>query len=154
MYMREVQTVKFFLLPARRVADYHRYHDGWARRDAPDRHHGRRIAAIRKNLDRPGRLALEDPSELLDPARGSGGHESGSNTRDDVGRVPVIPPTSRSALLPPKPDCVEVGACRIIGGVRPQNFDVAYRPDGVRFAFDSKTLNDTNERSEKLPEHD
>lgn len=23
----------------------------------------------------------------------------------------------------------------------PQNFDVAYRPDGVRFAFDSKTLN-------------
>ena len=31
---------------------------------------------------------------------------------------------------------------RIIGGVRPQNFDVGYRPDGVRFAFDSKTLND------------
>jgi hypothetical protein len=27
--------------------------------------------------------------------------------------------------------------------VRPQNFDVAYRPDSVRFAFDSKTLNDT-----------
>jgi hypothetical protein len=26
--------------------------------------------------------------------------------------------------------------------VRPQNFDVGYRPDGVRFAFDSKTLND------------
>jgi hypothetical protein len=31
---------------------------------------------------------------------------------------------------------------RIVGGVRPQNFDVGYRPDGVRFAFDSKTLND------------
>jgi len=60
-----------------------------------------------------------------------------------LGGIPVIPPTSRNALLPPEPDCVEVGACRIIGGVRPQNFDVAYRPDGVRFAFDSKTLNDT-----------
>ena len=32
---------------------------------------------------------------------------------------------------------------RIIGGVRPQNFDVGYRPDGVRIAFDSKTLNDS-----------
>jgi hypothetical protein len=45
-------------------------------------------------------------------------------------------------LLPPKADCVEVGPARIIGGVRPQNFDVAYRPDGVRIAYDSKTLND------------
>lgn len=35
-----------------------------------------------------------------------------------------------------------MGPVRIIGGVRPQNFDVGYRPDGVRFAFDSKTLND------------
>ena len=33
---------------------------------------------------------------------------------------------------------------RIIGGVRPQNFDVGYRPDGARFAFDSKTLNDVD----------
>ena len=33
---------------------------------------------------------------------------------------------------------------RVIGGVRPQNFDVGYRPDGIRFAFDSKTLNDTS----------
>ena len=37
---------------------------------------------------------------------------------------------------------MEVGPVRVIGGVRPQNFDVGYRPDGVRFAFDSKTLND------------
>jgi hypothetical protein len=42
----------------------------------------------------------------------------------------------------PQADCVEVGNTRTIGGVRPQNFDVCYRPDGVRFAFDSKTLND------------
>jgi hypothetical protein len=38
---------------------------------------------------------------------------------------------------------VELGPVRVIGGVRPQNFDVGYRPDGVRFAFDSKTLNDS-----------
>jgi hypothetical protein len=31
---------------------------------------------------------------------------------------------------------------RIIGGIRPQNFDAAYRPDGPRVVFDSKTLND------------
>jgi hypothetical protein len=60
-----------------------------------------------------------------------------------LGGIPVRPPVSRNALLPPEANCVEVGACRVIGGVRPQNFDVAYRPDGVRFAFDSKTLNDT-----------
>ncbi|MDP2935994.1 MAG: hypothetical protein Q8O86_05835, partial [Dehalococcoidia bacterium] len=37
---------------------------------------------------------------------------------------------------------MEVGPVHIVGGVRPQNFDVGYRPDGVRFAFDSKTIND------------
>jgi hypothetical protein len=47
-----------------------------------------------------------------------------------------------NSLLPAQPDVVEVGPVRIIGGVRPQNFDVGYRPDGVRFVFDSKTLND------------
>lgn len=58
-----------------------------------------------------------------------------------LGGIPVLKPTGSTALLPPKPDCVEVGPARVIGGIRPQNFDVAYRPDGVRFAFDSKTLN-------------
>ncbi len=47
-----------------------------------------------------------------------------------------------SSLLPPSDNCVEVGDVRIIGGVRAQNFDVGYRPDGTRIAFDSKTLND------------
>ena len=60
-----------------------------------------------------------------------------------LGGIPVVPPTNSNALIPPQVDCVEVGPTRIIGGVRPQNFDVCYRPDGVRFAFDSKTLNDT-----------
>ncbi len=58
-----------------------------------------------------------------------------------LGGIPILTPSS-SALTPTHPDCVEVGPVRIIGGVRPQNFDVGYRPDGVRFAFDSKTLND------------
>lgn len=47
-----------------------------------------------------------------------------------------------ASLFPPKRDCVEVGPVRIIGGIRPQNFDAAYRPDGPRVAFDSKSLND------------
>lgn len=59
-----------------------------------------------------------------------------------LGGIPVSPPVGDKALLPPTSDCVEIGNTRIIGGVRPQNFDVAYRPDGVRIAYDSKTLND------------
>src|SRR5229473_112384 len=58
-----------------------------------------------------------------------------------LGGITIVTPNSNS-LTPPLPDCVEVGPVRIIGGVRPQNFDVGYRPDGVRIAFDSKTLND------------
>jgi len=60
-----------------------------------------------------------------------------------LGGIPIVTP-SANLLTPPQPDCVEVGPVRIIGGVRPQNFDVGYRPDGVRFAFDSKTLNDSD----------
>ena len=59
-----------------------------------------------------------------------------------LGGVEIIVPT-QFAIRPTKDDIVEVGPVRIVGGVRPQNFDVGYRPDGVRFAFDSKTLNDT-----------
>ncbi len=57
-----------------------------------------------------------------------------------LGGIPVVKP-KRDALLPPMADCVEVGPTRVIGGIRPQNFDAAYRPDGIRFAYDSKTLN-------------
>ncbi len=57
-----------------------------------------------------------------------------------LGEIPVRTPNPRH-LLPETADCVEIGPARVIGGIRPQNFDVAYRPDGVRFAFDSKTLN-------------
>jgi hypothetical protein len=58
-----------------------------------------------------------------------------------LGGIPVMAAYGRS-LTPAKADCVEVGNVTVIGGVRPQNFDVAYRPDGPRVAFDSKTLND------------
>lgn len=58
-----------------------------------------------------------------------------------LGSIPIATPSS-TVLLPSSADEVELGHFRVIGGVRPQNFDVGYRPDGVRIAFDSKTLND------------
>jgi len=65
----------------------------------------------------------------------------GTALAEMLGGIPIRRPNGRS-LTPPEPNCVEVGPVRVIGGVRPQNFDVGYRPDGLRFAFDSKTLND------------
>jgi hypothetical protein len=59
-----------------------------------------------------------------------------------LGGIEIVTP-GRTVLTPPKPDCVEIGDVRIIGGVRPQNFDIGYRPDGIRIAYDSKTLNDS-----------
>jgi len=35
-----------------------------------------------------------------------------------------------------------LGKARIVGGIRPQNYDAAYRPDGPRVVYDSKTRND------------
>jgi hypothetical protein len=58
-----------------------------------------------------------------------------------LGGIPVKEPNGDS-LLPPQADCVEVGATRIVGGIRPQNYDAAYRPDGPRVVLDSKSLND------------
>lgn len=52
-----------------------------------------------------------------------------------LGDIPILIPNSNS-LVPMQADCVEVGPVRVIGGVRPQNFDVGYRPDGVRFVFE------------------
>jgi hypothetical protein len=59
-----------------------------------------------------------------------------------LGGIPIVEPLNNRSLLPPSPDCIEIGDTRVIGGVRPQNFDIAYRPDGLRIAYDSKTLND------------
>ena len=72
--------------------------------------------------------------------------EVGKSLASMLGDIPVKSPKKRKKeeqLLPVIPDCVEVGPTKVIGGIRPQNYDVAYRPDGVRFAFDSKSLNDT-----------
>lgn len=58
-----------------------------------------------------------------------------------LGGIPVQAPEN-NALLPPHPNCVELGKTRVVGGIRPQNYDAAYRPDGPRIVYDSKTLND------------
>jgi len=57
-----------------------------------------------------------------------------------LGGISIEKPNMNS-LQPVKPDCVEVGPARVIGGIRSQDYDVAYRPDGPRFVFDGKTLN-------------
>jgi hypothetical protein len=58
-----------------------------------------------------------------------------------LGDIPIAL-ASATRLGPTQADCVELGEIRTVGGVRPQNFDVGYRPDGVRFVSDTKTLND------------
>lgn len=60
-----------------------------------------------------------------------------------LGGIDIVTLGSNNGKLKPEfPDTVENGHVLVVGGVRTQYFDVAYRPDGVRFAFDSKTLND------------
>lgn len=59
-----------------------------------------------------------------------------------LGGIPVVDITANGKLVPPEEDCVEVGGARVVGGIRPQNFDAVYRPDGPRVVLDSKTLND------------
>ena len=58
-----------------------------------------------------------------------------------LGGIAIVSPHSTS-LTPPQSECVEVGPVRVIGGVHRQKLGASSRPDGVRFAFDSKTLND------------
>ena len=60
-----------------------------------------------------------------------------------LGDIEVVDPVVNSLLPPPEhPNAVERGSTRIVGGIRPQNYDAAYRPDGPRVVYDSKTLND------------
>jgi hypothetical protein len=89
------------------------------------------------------RTAPQSSGQLGNLIDGTVGHA----LSEMLGGIPVAKPNSRS-LVPPMANCVEVGPMRVEGGIRPQNFDVGYRPtgftpEGVRFAFDSKTLNDT-----------
>lgn len=60
-----------------------------------------------------------------------------------LGDIPVVDPVNDSLLPPPQfPNSVEKGKTRIVGGIRPQNYDAAYRPDGPRVVYDSKSLNE------------
>jgi len=79
--------------------------------------------------------SMDFGKQVIDPAFASAFAEM-------LGGIPVAEPQNSKSLLPPVPDCIEIGDTRVIGGVRPQNFDIAYRPDGLRIAYDSKTLND------------
>jgi hypothetical protein len=97
---------------------------------------GARWAALNKRLSRTPPQSSGQLGTLFDWAVGVA-------LAAMLGQIPIASPNP-NALTPPQADCVEVGPVRIIGGVRPQNFDVGYRPDGVRFAFDSKTLNDSD----------
>lgn len=65
----------------------------------------------------------------------------GNSIAQMLGGINVVTPTGYS-LLPAEADVVEVGPVKIVGGIRSQNFDAAYRPDGPRIVFDSKTLNE------------
>ena len=87
------------------------------------------------NLSRTPPQSSSQLGSLLDSA-------VGKSLAVMLGNLAIVKP-NMNALIPSKPDCVEVGPVRIVGGVRPQNFDVGYRPDGPRFAYDSKTLNDS-----------
>jgi hypothetical protein len=90
--------------------------------------------AVNRNLSRTPPNSSTQLTNLIDKSVGSA-------LATMLGGIPIVKPNSKQ-LVPSSADCVEVGPVRIIGGVRPQNFDIGYRPDGVRFAFDSKTLND------------
>lgn len=67
----------------------------------------------------------------------------GSSLATFLGNSPIKIVKS-TGLSPHEEDIVEVGPVQVVGGVRPQNFDAAYRPDGPRVVFDSKTLNDAS----------
>ena len=70
-------------------------------------------------------------------------HAFGASIAAMLGNIDLLTVNNEN-LIPPQADCVEVGKTRIVGGIRPQNYDCAYRPDGPRIVFDSKTLNDTS----------
>lgn len=78
---------------------------------------------------------MDFSKEVLEPA-------VAKSLAEMLGNIQILPPTNNKSLLPPAPDCIEIGNTRVIGGIKPQNFDLAYRPDGLRIAYDSKTLND------------
>lgn len=67
-------------------------------------------------------------------------HNVGDAFAAMLGGIPLVKAVS-GALRPPPKDCVEFGDISVVGAIRPQQFDVAYRPDGLRLVCDTKTLN-------------
>ena len=61
-----------------------------------------------------------------------------------LGGISVVKASQKkkTQLYPPDPDCIKTAPVNRRRGIEKQNYDVVYRPDGVRFAFDSKTLDD------------
>ena len=88
-----------------------------------------------KNLSRSPPCSSGELCRLADRA-------FGRSLQVMLGGIRIEEPRTAS-LLPPFAECIEIGPVAVVGGIRPQNFDVGYRPDGVRIVFDSKSLNDT-----------
>lgn len=71
-----------------------------------------------------------------------------------LGGIPII--AGKLRQLQPRPehlgqDVVELKDLLVVGGVRPQHFDVGYRPDGTRIVIDVKTLNKTESVGKNYP---
>jgi len=103
----------------------------WYREDGSTSNEGRSKKKRPNRFDKAQGIRFE---QLFDDAFGRALAEM-------LGGINVIKPKS-THLTASNEDCVETGTTRIIGGIRAQNFDAAYRPDGARAVFDSKTLND------------
>jgi hypothetical protein len=101
---------------------------------------------IKKSLSRTPPCSSSQLGNLFDAA-------VGKSLSTMLGGIDIVAP-AQFAIRPSADDVVEVGPVRIVGGIRPQNFDVGYRPDGVRFAFDSKNFKRYEERQKELPEYD
>lgn len=106
---------------------------GSAGSDTKPKKKGQAVATTTKKGERFDKKQGMDFGNVFDEAFGAALAVMLGNT--------VAKPVDNS-LLPPAPDVVEVGKTRIVGGIRPQNYDAAYRPDGPRIVYDSKTLND------------
>lgn len=102
------------------------------------------LAVFGDTWERMGRCLSRTPPQSSGQLGNLIDYTVGHALAEMLGGIPTAKPKLRS-LTPPMPNCVEIGPMRVEGGIRPQNFDVGYRPTGygVRFAFDSKTLNDT-----------
>lgn len=128
--MPELRRMPALDIPTNRLVEWGRV---WAGTDGSPRADG---TLTSKDVDRFDKRQGMEFGRLFDQAFGDA-------LADMLGGIPVVTPNA-NALTPPQAHCVEVGTTPVIGGIRKQNYDAAYRPDGPRVVFDSKTLNDTS----------